>query len=83
MAAPRKYAVELQERANRMTLDARKDPASRPGACARIGDQLGMRRRVVGWQLSPSLRTDLALDALNMGFVDPSARRPRHQSPGG
>ena len=25
-------------------------------------------RRVVGWQLSTSLRTDLALDALNMGF---------------
>jgi putative transposase len=26
------------------------------------------RRRVVGWQLSTSLRTDLALDALNMGL---------------
>jgi putative transposase len=25
-------------------------------------------RRVVGWQLSPSLRTDLALDALEMGL---------------
>ena len=25
-------------------------------------------RRVVGWQLSTSLRTDLALDALNMGL---------------
>ena len=27
-----------------------------------------LRRRVVGWQLSTSLRTDLALDALNMGL---------------
>jgi len=25
-------------------------------------------RRVVGWQLSTSLRTELALDALNMGL---------------
>ena len=25
-------------------------------------------RRVVGWQLSTSLRTDLALDSLNMGL---------------
>ena len=25
-------------------------------------------RRVVGWQVSTSLRTDLALDALNMGL---------------
>jgi len=25
-----------------MTLDARKDPVSRPGACARIGDQFGI-----------------------------------------
>jgi len=50
MAAPRKYAVELRERAIRMTLDARKDPASRPGACARIGDQLGINPETLsGW----------------------------------
>lgn len=30
-------------------------------------------RRVVGWQLSTSLRTDLALDALEMGL--PAGRR--------
>src|SRR5450756_2589389 len=42
MVAPRKYPEELRERAIRMTLDARKDPASRPGACARIGDQFGI-----------------------------------------
>ena len=32
-------------------------------------------RRVVGWQLSRSLRTDLALDALEMGHLDTSAGR--------
>jgi transposase len=37
MPALRKYPEELRERAIRLTLDARKDPASRPGACARIG----------------------------------------------
>ena len=35
-------------------------------------------RRVVGWQLSKSLRTDLALDALEMGLWTRSPRRPRH-----
>jgi len=28
MAAPRKYSVELQQRATRMAMDARKDPES-------------------------------------------------------
>jgi len=31
-------------------LDARKDPASRPGACARIGEQLGINPETLrGW----------------------------------
>lgn len=42
MAAPRKYPNELRERAVRLSVDARKDPASRAGACARIGGQLGI-----------------------------------------
>ncbi len=43
MAAPRKYnSVELKERATRMAVEARKDPATRPGALKRIGDQLGV-----------------------------------------
>jgi transposase len=50
MAAPRKYPVQLRERAIRMTLDARKDPASRPGVCARRGDQLGINpEKLSGW----------------------------------
>ena len=42
MAAPRKYPDELRERATRMAVDARQDPATRPGALARIGKQLGI-----------------------------------------
>ena len=50
MAAQRKYPAELRERAIRLTLDARKDPASRPGACARIGEQLGINVETLrGW----------------------------------
>ncbi len=47
---PRKYPNELRERAIRLALDARKDPASRPGACARIGGQLGINPETLrGW----------------------------------
>ena len=42
MAAPRKYSVELVERATRMALEARRDPASSRGAIKRIADQLGI-----------------------------------------
>ena len=50
MAAPRKYPEELRERAIRLAVDARKDPASRPGACMRIGQQLGINPETLrGW----------------------------------
>ncbi len=50
MAAPRKYPDELRERAIRMTVDARRDPASRPSACKRIGEQLGINPETLrGW----------------------------------
>ncbi len=50
MAAPRKYPDELRERAIRMTVDARKDPVSRPSACKRIGEQLGINPETLrGW----------------------------------
>jgi transposase len=42
MSAPRKYSVELQQRATRMAIDARKDPATSRGAIKRIADQLGV-----------------------------------------
>jgi len=50
MVAPRKYPDELRERAIRLALDARKDPASRTGACTRIGEQLGINSETLrGW----------------------------------
>ncbi len=50
MAAPRKYPEELRERAIRLALDARKDPAARPGAVRRIGEQLGINAETLrGW----------------------------------
>jgi transposase len=42
MAAPRKYPDELRERATRMAVEARQDPATRGGALARIAKQLGI-----------------------------------------
>ncbi len=42
MGAPRKYPEELRERATRMAVDARKDPATSTGAIRRIADQLGI-----------------------------------------
>jgi transposase len=42
MAAPKKYSDELRERATRMAVEARQDPARRVGAIKRIADQLGL-----------------------------------------
>lgn len=42
MAAPRKYPDELRERATRMALEARREPATRAGAFRRVGEQLGI-----------------------------------------
>lgn len=40
VAAPRKHSTELQQRATRMAMDARKDPESARGAIKRVADQL-------------------------------------------
>ena len=42
MSAPRKYGDELRERATRMAVEARQNPAMKAGAIKRISDQLGM-----------------------------------------
>ncbi len=42
MAAPRKYPDELRERAIRMAVEARRDPATKTGALKRIAGQLGI-----------------------------------------
>ncbi|MFF2272411.1 DDE-type integrase/transposase/recombinase [Agromyces sp. NPDC058136] len=36
-------------------------------------------RRAVGWQTSTNMRTDLALDALDMGLGTPPSRARHHQ----
>jgi transposase len=47
MPAPKKYPSELRERAIRLAVDARKDPATRPGAIQRVGDQLGINHETL------------------------------------
>ena len=47
MAAPRKYPDELRERATRMAVELRADPATKPGAIARVAEQLGMHRETL------------------------------------
>ncbi len=48
MAAPRKYPDELRERATRLAVEARRDPAT--GAIKRIADQLGVHPEALrGW----------------------------------
>jgi transposase len=50
MAAPRKYPEELRERATRLAVEARRDPAARAGAIRRIADQLGVHPEALrGW----------------------------------
>ncbi len=50
MVAPRKYPEELRERAIRLAVDARRDPATRAGAVRRIGEQLGINVETLrGW----------------------------------
>jgi transposase len=42
MSAPRKFSDELRERASRMAVELRRDPATRSGAIRRVSEQLGM-----------------------------------------
>ena len=50
MVAPRKYPEELRERAIRLAVEARRDLATRSGACRRIGEQLGINPETLrGW----------------------------------
>ena len=42
MPAPKKYPDELRERATRLAVEARRDPAGGVGAIRRIAEQLGI-----------------------------------------
>ena len=50
MAAPKKYPDELRERATRLAVEARQDPARKAGVLRRIGEQLGINPETLrGW----------------------------------
>lgn len=67
MGAPRKYSQELQERATRLVMEARRDPDRSRGAIARIAGQLDVhpealrnwvRRAEVDGGLRPGTTSD-------------------------
>lgn len=67
MAPPRKYSVELQQRATRMALDARKDPETSRGAIKRVADQLGIHPEALrNWvrhaEIDDGLRSRITTD---------------------
>lgn len=83
MAAPRKYPDELRERATRMAVEARQDPATRAGAIKRISDQLGMhpetlrnwvRQAEVDGGVRPGTTTD---DATRLAELEREVRELR------
>jgi transposase len=83
MAAPRKYPPELRERAIRMALEARQDPATRVGAVRRIAEQLGihpeamrnwMRTAEIDAGLRPGTTTD---DAARIAELEREVRELR------
>jgi transposase len=50
MSAPRKYPQELRDRALRMVFEVRQQTGGKPGAIARVADQLGIHREALrGW----------------------------------
>ena len=58
MEVPNKCPDELRERATRMAVDARRDPAPRAGALPRIGKQMGINPETLrGSTRHPAART--------------------------
>lgn len=87
MAAPRKYSDELRERATRMAVEARQDPATRSGAIARVAGQLGMhpetlrswvRRAEVDDGVRPGTTSSDAQRLAELGRENRELRRANH-----
>lgn len=87
MAAPRKYPEELRERATRMAVDARRDPATRSGAIPRIAKQLGMhpetlrnwvRQAEIDGGVRPGTTTDDATRLAELERENRELRRANH-----
>src|SRR3954467_8922519 len=84
MAAPKKYPDELRERATRMAVEARRDPAAATGAIKRIAEQLGIhpeglrtwvKRAEIDAGCRPGTRTS---DAERIAQLERENRELRH-----
>src|SRR5215212_3789014 len=74
MGAPRKYSVELQERATRMAMEARREPESSRGAIKRIADQLGVHPEALRNWVRQGTTTD---DATRIAELEREVRELR------
>lgn len=61
--SPSKYPQELRERATRLAVEARHDPASRPGAIARIAEQTGIGKETLRNWVRKAEDADLPVEA--------------------
>lgn len=84
MGAPRKYSQELQERATRMAVEARRDPDRARGAIARIAGQLDVhpealrnwvRQAEIDGGLRPGTTTDDGARLLELEKENAELRR--------
>lgn len=87
MGAPRQYPDELRERFTRMAVEARRDPATKAGALARIVQQLGInpetlrnwvRQAEVDGGYRPGITTD---DAQRLAELEREVRELRRANP--
>ena len=75
MAAPRKYPEELRERATRLAVEARRDPASSSGAIRRIADRLGVHPEALrSWVKQAEARAESG-EGVAAGTASSDARR--------
>lgn len=83
MPAQRKYPIELRERATRLAVDARKDPATRTGAFRRIGEQLGINPEALRTWVSQAEKDEglrpgtTSVDAARMAELEREVRELR------